>query len=107
MHFNLTVQRCVWLRGFKFKKGALKYGLTLFFAFLFSHTVLFAQQTITGKVIDEKSNPLVGATIRVSGSRTAVPTGPDGSFSITASKGQVLEISYVGKAGEKVTVGDN
>lgn len=107
MHFNLTVQRCVWLRGLKLQKGALRYGLALFLVFLLSHTVLFAQQTITGKVVDEKSNPLTGATIRVSGTRTAVPTGQDGSFSIVASKGQILEISYVGKVDEKITVGDN
>lgn len=69
---------------------------------------LFAQQsTVTGKVTDEKANPLVGATVKISGSNTAVTTNAEGDFSITASKGQTLEISYVGKTDEKVVVGSN
>ncbi|MES1250329.1 MAG: TonB-dependent receptor plug domain-containing protein, partial [Chitinophaga rupis] len=85
------------------------FKLTTFFltAFLFGCCSLaFAQRPITGKVLDEKLNPLVGATIKIAGKRTAVVTGADGSFTITASKGETLEISYIGKVTEKVPIGD-
>jgi TonB-linked outer membrane protein, SusC/RagA family len=74
----------------------------------FCTSFLFAQtQTITGKVTDENALPLVGATVTISGTRTAVTTNSEGKFSINAAKGQVLEISYIGMATEKITVGDN
>ncbi|HTI08556.1 MAG TPA: TonB-dependent receptor, partial [Puia sp.] len=69
-------------------------------------SAVFAQRPITGKVADEKSTPLAGATIKISGKRTAVVTGADGSFSINATKGEILEISYIGKATQKVTIGE-
>ena len=72
------------------------------------NSFLFAQQsTVTGKVTDEKLNPLVGASVKISGTRIGVTTNADGNFSINASKGQTLEISYIGKTDEKVVVGDN
>src|SRR5882757_2867356 len=85
------------------------FKLTTFFlsAFLLGCcSVVFAQRPITGKVLDEKSNPLVGATIKIAGKSTAVVTGADGSFTITGTKGENLEISYIGKATEKIAVGD-
>ncbi len=72
------------------------------------NSFLFAQQSpVTGKITDEKSNPLIGVAVKVSGSHTGVITDVNGNFSINASKGQTLEISYVGKMNEKVIVGDN
>ncbi|HEY4289625.1 MAG TPA: TonB-dependent receptor [Puia sp.] len=69
-------------------------------------TAVFAQQPVTGKILDEKSNPLQGATIKVSGHKTAVQSNADGSFTINATKGQTLEISYIGMVSKKVTVGE-
>lgn len=77
-------------------------SLTCFQSFLFAQ-----QSAITGKVTDENAAPLAGATVKVSGSNTAVATNADGTFSISASKGQTLEITYVGKMDEQVVIGDN
>ncbi len=77
-------------------------SLTCFQSFLFAQ-----QSAITGKVTDENAAPLAGATVKVSGSNTAVATNADGTFSISASKGQTLEITYVGKVDEQVVIGDN
>ncbi len=72
------------------------------------NSFLFAQQPgVMGKVTDEKGNSLTGASVKISGSHGGVITNSDGSFSIKAAKGQVLEISYVGKTDERVVVGDN
>lgn len=68
---------------------------------------LAQQQTVRGKVTDEKSLPLDGASVKVSGSQTGVTTDASGNFTIRVAKGQVLVISYIGMADETVTVGDN
>ena len=82
--------------------------LLLLLAMFLLSSFLYAQpSTVTGKVTDEKANPLAGATVEMFGSHTGVTTNSDGSFSIKASKGQTLEISYVGKINEKVVVSDN
>jgi len=70
-------------------------------AFLLGAARCFCATTITGS-LDEKSNPLVGATIKIAGKRTAVVTGADGSFTITGTKGETLEIQHIGKATEKI-----
>lgn len=70
-------------------------------------SLLFAQNVVTGKVVDENAAPLSGVSVRIAGTQTGVTTNASGAFTIRASKGQVLEISYVGKIDEKITVGDN
>src|SRR4051794_7087589 len=84
----------------------MKYNLTLLACLLFLIIPAFAQnQTISGKVTDAKDNtPIQGATIKVKGSRTAVASQSDGSFSITANGGKKLIISFVGYADKEVTV---
>lgn len=107
--------------GLSIKKQFIKRSLSLFtqdvqkaktilmlLSFICFHAVLFAQeQHVTGKITDDKANPLVGASVKISGSHTGVTTDVNGNFSINASKGQTLEITYVGKTGEQVLVGDN
>lgn len=84
-------------------------GLFIFlFCYLgFATDIIAQQQTVRGKVTDEKSLPLDGASVKVSGSQTGVTTDANGNFTIRAAKGQVLVISYIGMADEQVTVGDN
>lgn len=52
--------------------------------FLMLHmTVVLAQQvTISGQVLDEKSEPLIGATINIEGTTNAVITDLEGKFTI-------------------------
>ncbi|HVU95753.1 MAG TPA: TonB-dependent receptor [Puia sp.] len=62
--------------------GACKgYGLGVI-ALLLSFS-LFAQTTITGRVIGKLDNqPVLGATVQVKGSKAATSTGADGTFSL-------------------------
>lgn len=71
--------------------------------FLFSILLLPAsvnaqnQQTVTGTVIDETGEPLIGATIKVIGHNIGVATGVDGRFSMSVpGEAKQLMVSYVG-----------
>jgi len=55
------------------------------------------EQTITGTVLDENNEPVIGATVSVKGnSKLAVNTNFDGNFTIKVPAGAVLQVSYVG-----------
>lgn len=51
---------------------------------------------ITGVIYDENGEPMIGATVKLKDSNEVVSTDIDGRFSINASKGQKLIVSYVG-----------
>ena len=65
----------------------------------------FAQQNITGTVSDNSGVPIPGATVLVTGTNNGVTTDFDGNYSIIASEGDVLSVSYVGYAAQSVSVG--
>ena len=70
-------------------------------------TTAWAQQkTIRGTVLDETDTPLPGATVIIDGTAEGVSTDFDGNFSINATIGDVLVVSYVGYADQRITVGD-
>ncbi|NDV69317.1 TonB-dependent receptor [Dysgonomonas sp. 25] len=62
-------------------------------------------QTITGTVVDEFNEPLIGVSVVVRGTTNGVSTDIDGAYSISASSSDVLEFSYVGMKAQSVTVG--
>jgi len=75
-------------------------------ALMLSVHFLWAQtQEITGRVTDDKGNPIIGVTVNVKNSRTGTTTAPDGSFKINASPNAVLVISAVGFEPKEVKVG--
>ena len=64
---------------------------------LFLSVGAFAQQmTVKGHVKDATGEPIIGATIRVTGTQTGVVSDFDGNFQIQASQGQTLSVTYVG-----------
>ena len=88
----------------------LSFRVTAFFcllciALLGTVSPAFAQEgkKITGHVVDDTNEPLIGASILVVGTSTGVITDLDGNFNIIVPSGAtVLQISYVGY--ETVTV---
>ena len=59
----------------------------------------FAQQgTVTGKVIDDLGEPVIGANVIVKGTTTGVITDVDGNFSLAVKdlKKDVITVSFVG-----------
>src|SRR5450432_471996 len=73
---------------------------------LFLSLSLFAQTTITGRVLSNADKqPVVGATVQVKGGKSATLTGSDGSFTITSSqKVSALVITIVGYESKQVSV---
>lgn len=67
--------------------------------------VAFAQQAITGKVVDVSGEGLFGATVQIKGTNTGVTTDFDGNYTITASSEQTLVFSSTGYTGKEVQVG--
>ena len=70
---------------------------------------LFAQTRVTGTVISQDDGePVIGATIRVSGTNVGTVTDSNGSFTITCPEGKkVLVISYVGMEPVEVVAKSN
>ena len=68
-----------------------------------------AQAPVTGRVLDEKGNPVVGASVLVKGAATGTKTDANGNFTITAKAGDVLVFSSVnfGSQQSKVKDGGN
>ncbi|WP_299666169.1 TonB-dependent receptor [uncultured Polaribacter sp.] len=62
------------------------------------------QLTISGKVTDAKGLSLVGATILIKGTLKGVNTDLDGYYNITASIGDILVFSFLGKQTAEVEV---
>ncbi len=61
--------------------------------------------TVTGKVVDENGNPMIGVTVRVKGTGNAVITDFNGGFSLSAKTGAQLEVSYIGYITQTVRAG--
>lgn len=79
--------------------------LYVFMLLIFSAT-LYAQQQVSGTVKSGAGTTLEGATITVKGSATSVLSRNDGTFSIEATNGATLVVSYIGYATKEVIVGD-
>ena len=82
--------------------------LTMLLAGLFLMTgVALAQSTVSGTVIDENGDPIVGAAVRVDGTKTGAVTDIDGHFSISAPANSKLTVSYLGMKEQTVKAGQN
>lgn len=63
-----------------------------------------AQNDVTGQVVDENSEPLIGASVKVKGSSVGAPTDLDGNFTLKAEPGATLVVSYIGYETREVKV---
>jgi len=63
-----------------------------------------AQSTITGKIIDSDTQPLIGASVVERGTTNGTITDINGDFSLIASSNAVLEVSYVGFDNQTVSL---
>ena len=69
---------------------------------LFIGTV--SAQTVTGNVVDETGEAVIGATVMEKGTKNATVTDFDGNFTIKMDGGKVLTISYIGMQSQDVNV---
>ena len=77
--------------------------MALFLLCLFPLGAL-AQSLIKGTVKDVSGDPIIGASVKVQGSKSGVITDFDGNFSVQADNNATLVISYIGYTTETVKV---
>ena len=71
-----------------------------------SESVIATQaKKITGTVLDEDNQPMIGVTVRVQGSNIGTTTDLDGKFTLNVSEGSVVLLSYIGYKDYKLNVG--
>ena len=89
-----------------------KFGTWIRSCLILSILCIFAvcaqAQTVSGVVKDASGDAIIGATVRVSGTNTGTVTDSKGHYSITASRGSVLTVSYIGYLTKQVRLsGEN
>jgi len=70
--------------------------------------VSILQQTfkrITGTVIDQSGEPVVGASISEKGTTNGTSTDADGKFSLNVKDNAALQVSYIGYVTQEIAVG--
>ena len=68
----------------------------LSFLLLTACTLMYAQQDITGNVVDATGEPIIGATVMEKGTSNGTVTDFDGNFKLKVTPGTMLVISYIG-----------
>lgn len=68
----------------------------LSFLSLLCCTIMYAQQEITGNVVDPEGEPVIGATVMEKGTTNGVITDIDGNFRIKVNAGATLVFTYIG-----------
>lgn len=59
---------------------------------------------VSGQVVDQDGEPLIGATVRVKGSQAGSVTDIDGNFQLDAPSNATLVVSYVGYKDSEIAV---
>ena len=59
---------------------------------------------VSGQVVDQSGEPLIGATVRVKGVQSGVVTDFDGNFELDAPSNATLLVSYVGYKDREIAV---
>lgn len=53
-------------------------------------------RVVQGTVLDDLGEPVIGATVKVAGTKTAVVTDMDGNYKLDVPKGGKIVVSYIG-----------
>ena len=62
-------------------------------------------KTVSGQVLDEKGEPMIGVSVLVKGTKVGVITDIDGNFKLTAPSGAtVLQLTYMGYKPQDVRI---
>lgn len=82
-------------------------ALIMILAIPFAGSQAVAQtRNLTGTIVDEIGEPVIGATVMIVGGNNGTITGLDGTFTLSkVSSGQVVSISLLGYKSQQITVG--
>ncbi|MDE6422302.1 MAG: SusC/RagA family TonB-linked outer membrane protein [Muribaculaceae bacterium] len=64
-----------------------------------------SSKTVTGRIVDENGEPLIGVTVMVGNSGKGVATDIDGNFTVEAAPGESLKVSYIGYDNKDIKIG--
>ena len=79
--------------------------LALISLFMLISATMMAQVTVTGSVIDMQGEPIVGASVRESGTRSAAVTDVDGKYAINVQDANaILNVSFIGYQSQTVRI---
>ena len=81
-----------------------RYWLAMMLAIILSAPTYAQNITVTGTVLDETGEPLIGATIVQKGTSNGTAADLDGNYSISVPAKSTLVISYVGYNSKDVPV---
>ncbi len=59
---------------------------------------------LSGRVIDENGDPVIGANIAIPGTAIGTISDADGNFSLTVQKGATIRVSYIGYLEQQITI---
>ena len=63
---------------------------------IFATTIMYAQSEISGTVVDETGEGVIGATVMEKGTSNGTVTDFEGNFKLKVKAGALLAISYIG-----------
>lgn len=63
-------------------------------------------RTVTGTILDETGEPLIGVSVQVKGTTTGTITDFDGKFSLSVPANATLTVSYIGYQTQDIKVGN-
>ena len=88
------------------KSNFLRFAVALFSALAISAGIASAQQnvTVTGTVVDDKGEPVIGAAIQVKGTLLGAVTDEYGVYSLETRSNATLEVSSIGYATQEIAV---
>ena len=64
--------------------------------FIFVSTIMYAQKEISGTVIDETGEGVIGATVMEKGTSNGAVTDLDGNFKLSVAEGATIVVTYIG-----------
>ncbi len=65
------------------------------------------EKQVSGTVLSENGTPLAGVTVTNLSTKKTTQTNASGTFSVVASKGELIQFAHVGFTTQTVNVGDN
>ena len=88
----------------KMKLTAMRRTFFALFAMVLSMTALAQNASISGTVVDENGEPVIGASVlEKANTKNGVITNIDGQFSLKVNAGATLVVSYIGYVSQEVS----
>lgn len=63
-----------------------------------------SNKSVSGVVLDQTGEPIIGATVLQKGTTNGVSTDLDGKFTLSLPQGSILAISYIGYVTQEITI---